>query len=124
MAKILILNDEPDLLEVSAMVLEDMGHCVETISTGNGILEAARRFDPDLVLIDWVMPGVQGDQVFRNLRSGLEKKMPILLMSALADGAEKARTIGTDGFLPKPFDARQLKELVGKALNGGAPKST
>ena len=123
MAKILILNDEPDLLEVSAMVLEDMGHCVKTISTGNGILETARRFDPDLVLIDWVMPGLQGDQVFRNLRSGLEKKMPILLMSALADGAEKARTIGTDGFLPKPFDARQLKELVGKALNGGVPKS-
>ena len=118
MARILILNDEPDLLEITSIVLNDLGHSVRTVADGKGVVETARRFDPDLILLDWVMPGMQGDQVFFMLRMALERKVPVVLMSALADGAEKAKRIGTDGFLPKPFDAHQLEDTVARFLDG------
>jgi len=117
MARILILNDEPDLLEVTSIVLNDLGHSVETISNGVAVVEIARRFDPDLILLDWVMPGLQGDQVFFMLRRNLERRVPVVLMSALSDGAERAKLIGTDAFLPKPFDARQLQDTVVRVLD-------
>jgi CheY-like chemotaxis protein len=123
MARILILNDEPDLLEVTSLVLNDLGHSVETISDGVEVVETARRFDPDLILLDWVMPGLQGDEVFFMLRRDLERRVPVVLMSALEDGAERAKIIGTDAFLPKPFDARQLQDTVLRALEDGVQDS-
>ena len=52
------------------------------------------------------------------LRRDLERSVPVVLMSALEDGAERAKLLGTDAFLPKPFDARQLQDTVLRVLDG------
>src|SRR5438046_2810662 len=68
MARILVLNDEADLLEVMAMILSDDGHEVSAISAGRKAFEAALQFGPDLVVMDWRLDGITAEEVVRALR--------------------------------------------------------
>jgi CheY-like chemotaxis protein len=119
MAMVVIVNDEADLLQICRMILEGSGHKVLTTTSWAEALEASARLQPDLVLMDWVMPDMPGDEVMRRLR-GQEstRQVPVVIMSALADGAERSRNAGADGFLPKPFGAEQLEHLVRRFTNG------
>ena len=109
MARILLLNDEPDLVDVCRIVLESAGHHVEALTDPVAGLATARRMVPELIILDMVMPGMSGDQVIQLLRANPRTAdVPVLLMSALADGEQMARRLRVNGFLAKPFDADDL----------------
>jgi CheY-like chemotaxis protein len=117
MAHITILDDECDLVEACQMILESNGHRVEPLSASKRALAVLRRVRPDLLLLDLVMPEVDGGEVVAALRRDDELRgTPILIMSALIDGAQQAAEMGADGFLPKPFSADQLLSALSPFL--------
>jgi DNA-binding response OmpR family regulator len=82
-------------------------------------MDDALRFEPDIVLLDLMMPVVDGFEVARRLRANDEtRSLPIIVMTAMHDAAAKAAEIGTPYVLPKPFDIEQLTQKVEDALRG------
>jgi DNA-binding response OmpR family regulator len=121
MARILIIDDEVDLVEACTMALQIAGHAVGAVTDARQALDAARRQHPDLVLLDWVMPGVDGGVVLAQLRADrATARTPVLVISALPDGASRARAAGADGFLAKPFDADELCAKLTSVLRSDA----
>ncbi len=115
--RILVVDDEPDLLEVCELALSLAGHYVQTLGGGARVREVVERFHPDLIVLDWVMSDVSGPEVLLELRGTEHAKTPVLMMTALADGSERVRRIGADGFLGKPFGVEDLERAV-EALLG------
>ena len=116
MARVLVVNDERDLVDLCKLILDGAGHVAKASAGGRRIVEMARRFRPDVILLDWVMPELTGEDAARLLRADpATAEIPIVLMTALSDGAERARRLGVQGILPKPFDERQLLASVAAA---------
>jgi DNA-binding response OmpR family regulator len=113
--KILVVEDELSLQETLAYNLKRQGYEVET--TGNGLeaLEIARRDHPDLILLDIMLPGMDGFEVCRVLRQ--EMTTPILMLTARDDEIDRVvgLEVGADDYLTKPFSMRELMARV-KAL--------
>jgi two-component system response regulator MprA len=121
-ARILIVDDEADLVEVCTMALEAKGHSVAGITQPKLALVSAKREQPEVVVLDWVMPGCDGGAVLAMLRADcVTATTPVVLMSALPDGAARAHAAGADAFLPKPFDADQLAHIVAQVLRRPTP---
>src|SRR4051812_43518675 len=109
MASILLVNDEPDLLEICRMVLESEGHSVAATTDSVRARELAET--ADLVLLDLVMPGTTGEAVLRSFReSPKTRNVPVVVVSALEDARERAEAMGADGYMAKPFTASALFE--------------
>jgi len=113
--KILVVEDELSLQETLAYNLKRQGYEVET--TGNGLeaLEIARRDHPDLILLDIMLPGIDGFEVCRVLRQ--EMNTPVLMLTARDDEIDRVvgLEVGADDYLTKPFSMRELMARV-KAL--------
>jgi DNA-binding response OmpR family regulator len=121
MARILIVNDDEDLVEMCRLLLEAKGHLTNAVIHPEraSLLELVRDFQPQLVLLDLVMPDVTGEEVVEWLRSEPDLPSPaILIASALADGPGLVRHLRVDGFLPKPFTAEELSSAVDAILTG------
>ncbi len=113
MARILFVNDEADLVEVSSDLLSGEGHEVVALTDARKTLETARRMKPDLLVLDWILNGLTAEDVVRQLRlEPATARLPILLISALSDTAERARLLTADGYLRKPFSADGLSRAV------------
>jgi DNA-binding response OmpR family regulator len=118
MARILMVNDEIDLLTLCQSLLSDLGHDVAILTSGNEALEQARRGHPDLIIVDWVMPDTDGSSVLARLKGHpATKDTPVLAISALPDGATRAELAGADRFLAKPFDVDELVGAVNHVLH-------
>jgi CheY-like chemotaxis protein len=116
-ARILFVNDEADLVEISAALLSEVGHDVVPLTDGRLTVETAVREKPDLLVLDWIMNGITGDEVVRALRlEPATARLPILLISALPDATEVARLYALDGCLRKPFSADDLVRAVDERL--------
>jgi CheY-like chemotaxis protein len=116
MKNILVINDEPDLLEVCQLILEGAGYLCRTVAHAHPpLLETAvQEVKPDLILLDLVMPTAPGEQVARWLRSAAAtRETPLVIMSALSEGPQRAKALGAARFLPKPFGPEKLLETVG-----------
>jgi CheY-like chemotaxis protein len=112
--RVLIVDDEPHIREVLRDFLTRVGDEVATAATGAAALEAVAAFQPDVILVDMVMPGMSGADVLAALRrAGLT--MPVILMS----GQPITPPEGFFAFLRKPFDLRKLAELVTAAMGDG-----
>jgi DNA-binding response OmpR family regulator len=123
MARILIVDDEVDLVDACSDALADRGHSVVTVTDGRHALATARQEPPDLVMLDWVMPGLDGGVVLGQLRNDSSiAGTPVLVISALPDGARRARAAGADDFLAKPFDVDELAEKVTSLLQPRPPR--
>jgi DNA-binding response OmpR family regulator len=108
MARILVVNDESDLVTICEVVLEEAGYEVDALTDGRRALELARRTCPDLVILDWIMKEPKGEDVLRQLRTDpATARIPVLMVSAIHDGEITARTYGAEGFLKKPFTAER-----------------
>jgi DNA-binding response OmpR family regulator len=117
MARILMVNDEIDLLTVCQSLLSDVGHEVHILNSGKEVLEQARRGKPDLIIVDWVMPDIDGSTVLARLKGHpATKDTPVLAISALPDGATRAALAGADRFLAKPFGVDELVGAVNHVL--------
>ena len=109
--RILIADDEPDILDAVAYALEAEGYEVERVADGEAALQLAQRQEFDLVLLDVLMPGLSGTEVCRRLR--VDSIVPIVMLTA--KDAEVDRVlgleVGADDYITKPFS---IAELVGR----------
>lgn len=113
--KILVIEDEPALLETLSYNLSRQGYAVETARDGQAGIEAARRVEPNLVILDIMLPILDGFEVCRILRQ--ETNVPILMLTARDDEIDRVigLELGADDYLTKPFSMRELLARV-KAL--------
>jgi two-component system, OmpR family, response regulator len=112
MAKILVVDDEPVLLDTLRYNLARAGHEVHTSADGVSALSLARRESPDLVVLDVMLPGMDGFEVCRTLRQ--ESPVPILMLTARDEEVDKllGLELGADDYLTKPFSMRELLARV------------
>lgn len=113
MAKILLVEDDVALAEVTKFGLESQGHMVQTAPNGNAALDNMRINKYDLVILDWMMPERTGIEVLRFYRSS-GGNTPVLMLTAktLLEDKEKGLDSGADDFLTKPFEHRELQARV------------
>ena len=115
MSKVMVVEDEPTLLETLEYNLTRQGYQVCTAADGPTALGVARRERPDAILLDIMLPGLDGFEVCRILRQ--EMSVPILMLTARTDEVDKVvgLEVGADDYLTKPFSMRELLARV-KAL--------
>jgi DNA-binding response OmpR family regulator len=116
MATILVVEDEVALCDLLRSHLEKEGHTVEQAFDGRQALEVADRTRPDLVILDWMLPGLDGLAVCRELRR--KHLMPILMLTARGEVADRVTglQVGADDYLGKPFSIVELAARVGSLL--------
>lgn len=116
-SKILVCDDDPGIVEVIKIILEENKYNVQTIQTGKGIQKQIGHFKPDLIFLDLWMPGIDGKEITKVLkRDPRTKKIPIIIISALNDTESISSDIGADDFISKPFAIPDLLEVVEKNL--------
>lgn len=117
--KVLVVEDDPTVQEVLATLLGFEGCEVEVAADGRAGLEAAARLRPDVVLLDIMMPGMDGYDVCRTLKS--ERDPPKVVMVTAKTSAEDERkgiSVGADAYLRKPFSPLELLRVVGVSPDG------
>jgi len=131
--RILYVDDEPDIREVGKLALEAVGgNVVEVCSSGAEALYALPRFKPDLILLDVMMPGMDGPTTLRKLRELPESQgVPAVFMTAKVQPQEidELKRCGAVGVIPKPFDPMTLAQTVleiwsANRATGAAPGNT
>ena len=114
--KILYVEDEPDIQAVARIALETVGQfTLEVCSSGQEALDRAEGFDPDLILLDVMMPGLDGPDTLTELRkiAGLsDKKVIFMTAKVIYSEVQRYLDLGTIGVIPKPFDPMGLAEQV------------
>ncbi len=111
-AKLLVVDDEPNIVELLAASLRYAGFEVATARNGHDALKVAREFRPDLLLLDVMMPGIDGFEVVRRLR-GEGARCPVLFLTARGATEDKVTglTLGGDDYVTKPFS---LEEVIAR----------
>lgn len=134
--KILVVDDEISLQETLTYNLKKEGYVVEVVGDGLAALELFRSIKPDLVILDVMLPGLDGFEICRTLRQ--ESNTPVLMLTARDDEIDRVvgLEVGADDYLPKPFSMREMiarvkallrrvrliREEVGFAVSEAAPQ--
>jgi two-component system, OmpR family, response regulator len=127
-ARILVVDDEPAITELLSTALRYLGYQVTTAETGFGALEAATNAAPDLVILDVMLPDIDGFEVCRRLRAGHDF-VPVIFLTArdAEDDRVTGFVRGGDDYVTKPFSLQELTLRVGAILRrvrrGGQPAS-
>ena len=119
--RVLVADDEPAITVLVTHMLEHAG--IEVIRAQGGVeaLRLARTQRPDLILLDVMMPDLDGRDACRLLKMDEEtRRIPVVLFSSADEQEVRWKTAGADAFLPKPFDIRALPELVWRMLGSAA----
>lgn len=111
--RVLVVDDEPNIAQLVAMALGYEGFLVETAADGRGALAAVRSFGPHLVVLDVLLPDLDGFEVGRRLRAAAEP-VPVLFLTARDSVEDRVRglTLGGDDYLTKPFAVEELVARV------------
>ena len=124
MARILIVDDSPSQLMGIRRIVEKLGHDALTAEDGAAGVEAAKREIPDLILMDVVMPNLNGFQATRSItRDATTKHIPVILVTTKDQDTGRVWGMrqGAKAYITKPFSESELSELIGQYLSGGAP---
>src|SRR5690349_22371933 len=115
--KILLAEDDPDIRFILSLVLNEAGYEVEPLPAGDTIVEGKHKW-PDLFILDKSLPLIDGLAICKYLRIKKETKdIPIIMISAYHKLRQKATSVGVDDFIEKPFDVKQLLEVVKKHIS-------
>jgi len=114
--RILVVDDEPNILATLAPLLRSRGYEVSTAMTGRGAVEAVERENPDLMVLDLGLPDMDGVEVTRLVRDG--RTTPIVVLSARGAEGDKVRALdaGADDYVTKPFGVDELMARIRAAL--------
>ena len=120
--KILVVDDETDLLKVTLLRLKKTGYEAFGCAVGWGVLDMTRQIMPDLIILDVYLPGINGDDVAKILKKDDQlKHTPIILISATTKTlAERTMESGASAYLAKPFEPEELTGKVEEILAQGA----
>ena len=122
--KILVVEDDPQVARLIALVLQRNGHASEVVADGQSALDRVRTLHPDMVFADLTIKGMGGEQLCNSLKSMPETRdIPYIVVSGDRDIAEKARLCGADGFMGKPFEFEDLVRLVNKYARAESGKT-
>ena len=122
MARILVVDDDPNLLQMVKLMLQRVEHEVQTASSGEKGIVLAAQWQPDLIVLDLMMPDVSGYDVVRKLRADpLTARIPIIVLTARSQPMDKQTALqaGANAFLSKPVTAKELTERVDAVLKAG-----
>ncbi len=123
---VLVVDDEADLVELICLNLERNGYDVITASDGNTALEMARKYKPDLMLLDLMLPTVDGTEVARRLRADpATAALPIVMLTAKGEETDVVvgLTVGADDYVTKPFSPKVLVARVKAVLRRSMEKA-
>ncbi len=130
MPRILVIDDEPSIVKLVTAYLEPEGYEVHTAADGPSGLKAARAFKPDVVILDIMLPGMDGLELLARLRR--ESQVYVILLTAKTEETDKivGLSVGADDYVTKPFSPRELTARVKAALRriqlgaGAAPDTS
>lgn len=120
--KLLLVEDDPDIQLVARMALRRAGFTVVVAGNGAEALAAVPVENPDVILLDWMMPDMDGPEVCRRLKADpATSGIPVIFLTARSQKAEVARglALGAAGYIVKPFDAVNLGDEVKRVLGQG-----
>jgi two-component system, OmpR family, phosphate regulon response regulator PhoB len=126
MPTILVVEDEPAIRELLKVNLVDAGYEVHEAPDAEGAQEALTRELPDLVLLDWMLPGQSGLALARQLRgNNRTRDLPIIMLTARSEEADKVAGLEAwvDDYVTKPFSPRELKARIKSVLRRRAPEA-
>ena len=126
-AQILIVEDEPHILELISVNLTRAGHAVRGAADAEQARDLLQRWLPDLVLLDWMLPGMSGMELTRLLRSEARTRdIPTIILSARVEERDKIAglEVGADDYITKPFSARELIARIAVILRRRVPQVT
>jgi two-component system phosphate regulon response regulator PhoB len=121
---ILVVEDEEPLLELLRYNFEKAGYGVETIANGDAAESRLKEIVPDLLVLDWMLPGLSGIELCRRLRQAVvTKNLPIIMLTARGEESDRVRGFetGADDYVTKPFSVNELIARVGALLRRMRP---
>lgn len=124
MPKILVIDDEPNIIQLARLYLERDGFKVETAAGGRDGLARQESSKPDLIVLDIMLPDIDGFEVCRQIRA--RSNVPVLMLTARKEDIDKivGLEIGADDYLTKPFNPRELVARVKAVLRRSQPGAT
>ncbi len=124
-AKILLVEDEQHIVELVRYNLDRAGFCTMVAVDGSSGLAMARCGQPDLVLLDWMLPHVSGEEICRVLREDpVTRTLPVIMLTSKGEEADKiaALNAGADDYVTKPFSPAELNARIGAVLRRAVHK--
>ena len=121
MSKILVVDDEKDIVDLLSLHLQREGHEVHSVGHGLSVVPAAISFEPDLIVLDLMLPGIDGVQVHKRLRSDTRTRhIPVIMLTAKAQDKDvfEGYHYGADMYLTKPFNPMELVTFVKRIAQG------
>lgn len=118
--RVAVVEDDEMLFIILKYNLEAAGFRVLHVANGNDALSRIREWTPDLVVLDWLLPNLNGIEILRQLRrDGATSALPVLMLSAKAEPCDRSRAsaVGADLFLTKPFSLTELMQGVQRLLH-------
>jgi DNA-binding response OmpR family regulator len=108
--KVLLVDDEKAILKVLSIKLRISGYDVVTAPGGQEALDLVKTECPDIMLLDVIMPGIDGFEVLQKLRPS--SQLPVIVLSARPENAQKALSLGANDFIAKPLDVDDLVKRI------------
>ena len=115
--KILILDDNEDILEMIKIALEDEGHEVECMINTNDIYKTISHTKPDLLIVDYILPGINGGELCHQVKTNPKTEhIPVIMVSGHQRVLQSLGTYGADVFIAKPFSLEDIVNNVNNCL--------
>lgn len=124
--RIFIIEDEPSIIQLIQHNLEKNGFIVSSSINGNDGLKELKKFQPDLLLLDWMLPDLSGVEICKSIRKDNSfKNLPIIMLTAKGEEEDKIKGLdsGVDDYLTKPFSFNELKSRIKAVLRRSNPNT-
>ncbi|MFN0186527.1 MAG: phosphate regulon transcriptional regulator PhoB [Aquabacterium sp.] len=126
MSRVLVVEDEPAIAELVALNLRHAGHDVQVVDSAERAVQVVDQRLPELVLLDWMLPGQSGLSLARRWRAQERTRhLPLIMLTARGEEADRVSGLdaGADDYLPKPFSTQELLARIRAVLRRRAPQS-
>lgn len=116
--RVLVLDDDIAVLEAIETALTYEGYEVRTIGRTYNIFKTIKEYNPDVILIDFILDGINGGEICKQIKNNPEtRSLPVILISAYQGNIKTLLEFGCDHFIAKPFDLTELHDGINKVMN-------